>query len=260
MLNFLGNHWVLDVLDIGIVTVIFYKLYSFIKSTRAVTMFLGLMLIIGAGILAQVLGLHGLNWIISSLKTIWLIGFLIVFQPELRRALSNLGQNPLVRPFVARTSNPAENVDDIVNAAFEMADKRVGALIVVLGPTGGLKGVTETGTPIHAKITEELLLAIFTPKSPLHDGAVIIQGSQILAAGCILPLTQDPRLSRALGTRHRAGIGITEESDCETIIVSEETGTVSRAQGGHLQRRIDRDQLRDLLRAAMRETEAAEAA
>lgn len=253
MLNFLGNHWLLDVLDIGIVTVIFYKLYSFIRSTRAVTMVLGLLLIIGAGVLAQVLGLHGLNWIISSLKTIWLIGFLIVFQPELRRALSNLGQNPLVRPFVAHAPESASSVDDIVNAAFEMADKRVGALIVVLGAHGGLKGVIETGTPIHANVTEELLLAIFTPKSPLHDGAVVVQGNQIIAAGCILPLTQDPRLSRALGTRHRAGIGITEESDCEAIIVSEETGAVSRARGGHLQRRIDRDQLRDLLEVAHRD-------
>lgn len=258
MLSFLGNHWVLDVLDIGIVTVIFYKLYSFIRSTRAVTMFLGLLLIIGAGVLAQFLGLHGLNWIISSLKTIWLIGFLIVFQPELRRALSNLGQNPLVRPFVARTES-REDVDVIVNATFEMAEKRIGALIVVVGPHGGLKGVVETGTPLHARISEELLLSIFTPKSPLHDGAVVIQGDQIVAASCILPLTQDPRLSRALGTRHRAGIGITEESDCETIIVSEETGTVSLSKGGHLQRRVDREKLRGLLHAswAAREAEAA---
>jgi diadenylate cyclase len=255
LLSFLGNHWLLDVLDIGIVTVIFYKLYTFIRSTRAVTMFLGLLLIIGAGVLAQVLGLHGLNWIIGSLKTIWLIGFLIVFQPELRRVLANLGQNPLVRPFVARTET-SEDVDVIVNAAFEMAEKRIGALLVILGPHGGLKGVIETGTPLQARVSEELLLAIFTPRSPLHDGAVIIQGDQIVAAGCILPLTQDPRLSRALGTRHRAGIGITEESDCEAIIVSEETGTVSRSKNGHLQRRLDREKLRGLLHASYREREA----
>ncbi|HMB69951.1 MAG TPA: diadenylate cyclase CdaA [bacterium] len=251
MLTFLGNHWALDVLDIGIVSVIFYKLYMFIRSTRAVTMFLGLLLIIGAGVLAQVLGLHGLNWIITSLKTIWLIGFLIVFQPELRRALSNLGQNPLVRPFVARVE-PGEDVDMIVNAVFEMAEKRIGALIVVLGAHGGLKGVIETGTPLQARVSEELLLSIFTPKSPLHDGAVVVQGDQILAASCILPLTQDPRLSRALGTRHRAGIGITEESDCEAIIVSEETGTVSFTKNGHMKRRLDREKLRELLHETYR--------
>lgn len=255
MLSFLGNHWVLDLLDIGIVSVIFYKLYTFIRSTRAVTMFLGLLLIIGAGVLAQVLGLHGLSWIIGSLKTIWLIGFLIVFQPELRRALSNLGQNPLVRPFVARV-DPGEDVDMIVNAVFEMAEKRVGALIVMLGPHGGMKGVIETGTPLQARVSEELLLSIFTPKSPLHDGAVIVQGDQILAAGCILPLTQDPRLSRALGTRHRAGIGIAEESDAEVIIVSEETGTVSHAKNGHLKRRLDRERLREILHASSKERDA----
>jgi diadenylate cyclase len=253
--SFLGNHWLLDVLDIGVVTVIFYKLYTFIRSTRAVTMFLGLILIIGAGVLAQVLGLHGLNWLIGSLKTIWLIGFLIVFQPELRRVLSTLGQNPLVRPFVARTET-AEDVDAIVNASFEMAEKRIGALLVVLGPHGGLKGVIDTGTPLQARVSEELLITLFTPRSPLHDGAVVIQGDHIVAAGCILPLTQDPRLARSLGTRHRAGIGITEESDCEAVIVSEETGTVSHSKNGHLQRRLDRERLRTLLQASYREREA----
>ena len=251
MLSFLGNHWVLDVLDVTIVAVLFYKLYTFIRSTRALTMFLGLLLIVGAGALARVLGLHGLNWIMGSLKTIWLIGFLIVFQPELRRALSNLGQNPLVRPFVTRT-DVNESVDVIVNAAFEMAETRTGALILVLGQAG-LKGVIETGTPLFARITEELLLAIFTPKSPLHDGAVIIQGDQVTAAGCILPLTQDPRLSRTLGTRHRAAIGITEESDCEVVVVSEETGTVSHAKGGFLTRNLTRETLRSTLAVALEE-------
>jgi diadenylate cyclase len=247
VLNVLGNHWVLDILDVAIVTVIFYKLYMFIRSTRAVTMFLGLLLIIGSGVLAQFFGLHGLNWIISSLKTIWLIGFLIVFQPELRRALSNLGQNPLVRPFVTRAETH-EAVDVLVSACFSMAETRTGALILILG-SAGLKGVTETGTPLHARLSEELLLAIFTPKSPLHDGCVVAQGDTIVAAGCILPLTQDPRLSRTLGTRHRAGIGITEESDCEVIVVSEETGTVSYAVGGHLTRHLTRETLRNALTA-----------
>jgi diadenylate cyclase len=246
-LSFLGNHWVLDILDVAIVTVIFYKLYMFIRSTRAVTMFLGLLLIIGAGVLAQFFGLHGLNWIISSLKTIWLIGFLIVFQPELRRALSNLGHNPLVRPFLSRTETH-EAVDVLVSTSFSLAENRTGALILILG-SAGLKGVIETGTPIHARVSEELLLAIFTPKSPLHDGCVVVQGDQILAAGCILPLTQDPRLSRTLGTRHRAAIGITEESDCEVLVVSEETGTVSYAVGGQLTRNLTPDTLRNALTA-----------
>jgi diadenylate cyclase len=247
------NQWIRDVLDIAIVTVIFYKLYMFIRTTRAITMFLGLMLIIGAGFLAGNLELHGLNMIISTLKTIWLIGFLIVFQPEIRRALSNLGQNPLVRPFVTR-SETSEAVDVIVNAAFEMAESRTGALILILRHAG-LRGVMETGTPLFARLSEELLQSIFTPKSPLHDGAVIVQGDQIVAAGCILPLTQDPRLSRTLGTRHRSAIGITEEADCEVVVVSEETGTVSYAKGGILTRNLTRETLRSTLAAAMEEAE-----
>ena len=248
MLTFLGDHWFLDLLDVAIVTVLFYKLYMFIRSTRAVTMFLGLLVIIVGGFLAEVLGLHALSSIIGSLKTIWLIGFLIVFQPELRRALSKLGQHPIVRPFVAH-GEAHESVDMIVSAVFEMAEARVGALIVLLGQAG-LKGVIETGTPLYARVSEELLLAIFQTKSPLHDGAVIIQSDQIVAAGCILPLTQDPRLSRSLGTRHRAGIGITEEADCDVVIVSEETGGVSHSKGGQLLSNLTRDSLRATLTTA----------
>ena len=247
----LGNHWLLDVLDIAIVTVIFYKLYVFIRSTRALSMFLGLLLIIIAGFLADQLGLHGLNWIISSLKTIWLLGFIIVFQPELRRSLSTLGQNPLIRLFLPRTG-ASRSIDSIVSAVFEMAESRTGALIVLLGNTT-MKGVIDTGTPLFAQTSEELLLAIFNPRSPLHDGAAIIQADQILAAGCLLPLSQAPRLSRTLGTRHRAGIGITEESDCLAIVVSEETGTVSYARGGRLARGLTRESLHKVLTAAFEE-------
>ncbi len=257
-MGFLGNHWVLDILDVAIVTFVFYKLYMFIRSTRALTMFMGLLLIIGVGFLAEFLGLHGLNWILSSLKTIWLVGFLIVFQPELRRALSNLGQNPLVRPFVDRTES-TESVDIVVSAAFEMASTRTGALILLLGH-GGLKGVIETGTVLQARVSEEILLTLFQPKSPLHDGAVVIQGDRVLAAGCILPLTQDPRLSHQLGTRHRAAIGISEESDCEVVVVSEETGAVSHSRGGQLTRGLTRESLHKLLAVGLETQGEAEAA
>jgi diadenylate cyclase len=244
----LQDYWILDVLDVVIVTVLFYKLYMFIRSTRAVTMFLGLLVIIVAGFFSEFLGLHALSWIIGSLKTIWLIGFLIVFQPELRRALSKLGQHPIVRPFVTR-GETLEAVDMIVSAVFEMAESRTGALVVVLGQAG-LKGVVETGTPLQARVSEELLIAVFQPRSPLHDGAVIVQGDQLVAAGCILPLTQDPRLSRSLGTRHRAAIGITEEADCDVVVVSEETGTVSHAKGGQLTSNLTRETLRSTLTTA----------
>ncbi len=252
MLTFLGNHWVLDVLDISIVTVIFYKLYMFIRSTRAVSMFLGLLLIIGGGLVAEFLGLHGLSWIMSSLKTIWLIGFLVVFQPELRRALSVLGQNPILRPFISR-HEAGEAIDVIVSAVFHLSERRAGALVVILGHAG-MKGVIETGTPLQARTSEELLETIFTPKSPLHDGAVIVQGNQIIAAGCILPLTQNPQLSKTLGTRHRAANGITEEADCLVLVVSEETGIVSAAKNGKLTRGLTRESLRDALAAAFEES------
>lgn len=245
MLTFLGNHWVLDLLDISIVTIIFYKLYMFIRSTRAVSMFLGLLLIIGGGLIAEILGLHGLSWIMGSLKTIWLIGFLIVFQPELRRALSVLGQNPVIRPFVYR-HEAHEAIDVITSAAFRLGESRTGALIVILGHAG-MKGVIETGTPLHANVSEELLLTIFTPKSPLHDGAVVIQGDQLLAAGCILPLSQNSEQSKTLGTRHRAAIGITEEADCLVLVISEESGIVSSARNGKLTRGMTRESLHSLL-------------
>ena len=252
MLTFLGNHWILDILDISIVSVIFYKLYMFIRSTRAISMFLGLLLITGGGLIAEILGLHGLSWIMGSLKTIWLIGFLIVFQPELRRALSVLGQNPIIRPFVYRNESH-EAIDVIVSAVFAMAERRTGALFVILGHAG-MKGLIETGTQLHARVSQELLQTIFTPKSPLHDGAVVINADQIVAAGCILPLTQNPQLSRTLGTRHRAAIGITEESDCLTIVVSEETGIVSSAKNGRLTRGMTPESLRSVLAAAFEET------
>lgn len=252
MLTFLGNHWVLDILDITIVTVIFYKLYMFIRSTRAISMFLGLLLITGGGLIAEILGLHGLSWIMGSLKTIWLIGFLIVFQPELRRALSVLGQNPIIRPFVYRNETH-EAIDVLVSAVFLIAENRTGALLVILGHAG-MKGVIETGTPLYARVSQELLQTIFTPKSPLHDGAVVISADQIVAAGCILPLTQNPQLSRTLGTRHRAAIGITEESDCLTVVVSEEAGIVSSAKNGRLTRGMTPESLRAVLAAAFEES------
>jgi diadenylate cyclase len=251
VLTFLGNHWVLDILDISIVSVIFYKLYMFIRSTRAISMFLGLLLITGGGLIAEILGLHGLSWIMGSLKTIWLIGFLIVFQPELRRALSVLGQNPIIRPFVYRNESN-ESIDVLVSSVFSLAERRTGALFVILGHAQ-MKGLIETGTQLHARMSQELLQTIFTPKSPLHDGAVVLQGDQILAAGCILPLTQNPQLSRTLGTRHRAAIGITEESDCLTIVVSEETGIVSSAKNGRLTRGMTPESLRAVLAAAFEE-------
>jgi diadenylate cyclase len=187
-----------------------------------------------------------LNWIISSLKTVWVIAFVIIFQPELRRALASLGHRRILRRFF--TVEETGVIPEIIKSTTRMADKGIGA-IIVLEKDMGLKNYIETGTKIDARVTAELLETIFTPTSPLHDGAVIIQNDRVAAAGSILPLTQDQRLSAALGTRHRAAIGLTEETDAIVIVVSEETHAISYAQAGKLKRKIDTNTLRsDLLK------------
>lgn len=227
-------------------TYLLYKLFTLMRGTRAVSMFFGLIVLFVLSVMAQWLNLIALNWIISSLKTVWVIAFVIIFQPELRRALASLGQ----RGFLRRVFTVKETglIPEIIKASTRMADKGIGA-IIVLERDMGLKNYIETGTKIDARVTAELLETIFTPSSPLHDGAVIIQNDRIAAAGSILPLTKDQRLSAALGTRHRAAIGLTEDSDAIVIVVSEETHAISYAQGGKLKRKIDTNTLRsDLLR------------
>lgn len=237
---------IIDVLDVLIVTYLLYKLFTLMRGTRAVSMFFGLIVLFILSVMAQWLNLMALNWIISSLKTVWVIAFVIIFQPELRRALASLGQRGFLRRFF--TVEETGIIPEIIKSASRLADKGTGA-IIVLEKDMGLKNYIETGTKVDARVTAELLETIFTPPSPLHDGAVIIQNDRVAAAGCILPLTQDQRLSAALGTRHRAAIGLTEESDALVIVVSEETHAISYAQGGKLKRKIDTNTLRsDLLK------------
>jgi diadenylate cyclase len=242
----LSTSVIVDVLDVLIVSFLLYKLFTLMKGTRAVSMFFGLIVLFVLSVMAQWLNLMALNWIISSLKTVWVIAFVIIFQPELRRALASLGQRRFLQRFITVEETGA--IPEIIKACSRMADKGLGALIV-LEKDMGLRHYIETGTKMDARVTAELLETIFTPPSPLHDGAVIIQNDRIAAAGSILPLTQDQRLSVALGTRHRAAIGLTEESDAIVIVVSEETHTISYAQGGKLKRKIDTNTLRsDLLK------------
>ncbi len=245
-----------DVLDVLIVTFLLYRLFTLMRGTRAVSMFFGLILLFILSVMAQWLDLMALNWIISSLKTVWVIAFVIIFQPELRRALASLGQRRFLRRFF--TVEETGVIPEIIKASTRMADKGIGA-IIVLERDMGLKNYIESGTKIDARVSAELLETIFTPPSPLHDGAVIIQNDRVAAAGSILPLTKDQRLSAALGTRHRAAIGLTEESDAIVIVVSEETHAISYASGGKLKRKIDTNTLRsDLLKSfAMTEEEKA---
>lgn len=234
----------IDILDIIIVAFLFYRLFLLIKGTRASQMFIGLFLLIIISFIAQWLNLNALNWILSSLKTVWVIAFVILFQPELRKALSQLGQNRVLGMFLK--VEESGTVSELVKACHQLTQKGLGA-IIVLEQDVGLRNYVETGTTLDAMVTSDLLVTVFTPPGPLHDGAVIIEKNRIVAAGCILPLSQNPRLGRALGTRHRAGLGLSEETDAITIIVSEETSMISLAKGGKLKRKLDINALRNEL-------------
>ena len=234
----------IDILDIIIVAFLFYRLFLLFRGSRATQMFIGLFLLIILSFVAQWLNLNALNWILSSLKTVWVIAFVILFQPELRKALTQLGQNRVIGMFLK--VEESGTISEIVRACHQLTQKGLGAIIVIEQDVG-LRNYIETGTSLDAKVTSDLLVTVFTPPSPLHDGAVIIEKNRVLAAGCILPLSQNPRLGRALGTRHRAGLGLSEETDAITIIVSEETSMISLARAGKLKRKLDINNLRNEL-------------
>jgi len=235
-----------DVIDILIVAFLFYRLFAMIKGTRAAQMFVGLVFIVIASIIAQWFRLNALNWIIGSLKTVWVILFVILFQPELRALLTHVGQNRLLRALIRVGDGGV--LKEILSAVEDMSKERRGALIVVERDMG-LRDYIETGTKLDAAVTKELLETVFTPHSPLHDGAVVIRGDQIAAAGCILPLSETPGLSPILGTRHRAALGLAEETDACVFVVSEETGAISIAHKGELKWNLDEGQLRSELAA-----------
>lgn len=231
-----------DLLDILVISYILYKLYYFIRGSRAAQMSVGLVLILIVSVIARLFNMSGMTWIFDNLRTVWLIAFVIIFQPELRRMLIYIGQSRLIRYFVKVSS--AKTFEEIIKAAFELAKRRFGGLIVLTRDTG-IKSIVETGISIQAEVSAPLILSIFNPRSPLHDGAIIIQNDVIEAAKCILPLSQDPKIDPHLGTRHRAAAGLSEESDAVIIVVSEETSQVSLAVNGVLQRDLDLETLRN---------------
>lgn len=235
----------IDIVDIAIISFIIYKMYLFIRGSRAAQMFIGLILILIVSVFVQLLGLSGLSWIIENLRTIWLIAFVILFQPELRRLLIYLGQTPLLRKLLKVTIN-RRMTEDVVKAAMELSKRGFGGLIVMVG-NAGIKSIIETGQSLQAKVSVPLIVSIFNPRSPLHDGAVVIQNDIIEAAQCILPLSQNPNLERQYGTRHLAALGLSEESDAVIVVVSEETGKISLAFEGKLHTDLDYNKLRNML-------------
>lgn len=229
-----------DILDILVVAFIVYKVIGFIKENRAGQLAKGLLVVVIAAALSDLLNLYTLNWLLRGTLTVGVIALIIIFQPELRRALESLGRKKFFKSVGSQLDrNEAKIITrEFVEALLSMSDTKTGALIVIERETA-LSDICETGTAIDAKVKAELLGNIFYEGAPLHDGAVIVRGDRIHSAGCVLPLTRNPELPKELGTRHRAGIGITEISDAIALIVSEETGIISMARNGNLKRYLD---------------------
>lgn len=242
--SFTGWTILTDMLDIAIVTFIFYRLFYIIKGTRAVQMLVGLALLLGASVLSQYAELQSLNWLLKNFWTIWVLVIIVLFQPELRRALAQVGESSLLNPLYKLEETKL--LDEVVKAASTLSGKKIGALIVFERETP-LKGYVEGGIEIGARITKELLNTIFLPYSPLHDGAAILIDNRISSAGSLLPLSLNPNLSKSLGTRHRAAVGLTEETDAVVVVVSEETGGISLAVSGKLTTGLDAISLRKAL-------------
>jgi diadenylate cyclase len=235
-----------DVLDIAIVSFLVYELLLLIRGTRAVQMALSGGFLIGLFFLSQWLQLETVNWVIRNLAGYVVFAIIVLFQADIRRALAHFGRAPFFRYF-ERVQSTQETIEELVVAATNLSARRTGAIIVIERQIG-LRNYIEGGIPLDAKVTYDLIVAIFQPTSPLHDGAIIVQEERLAAAACFLPLTVNPRLSRELGSRHRAAIGLTEENDAVAVVVSEETGTVSLVIEGRIERELTQDDLRVRLR------------
>ncbi len=228
-----------DILDILIVAFIIYKLLGLIRQSRAEQLVKGLLLLVVVMVLSGFLHLYTIHWILTNTMTVGLVALVVVFQPELRRALEHLGRGKWLQSFRQVDKTEAQHiVTEIVDAVESASATKTGMLLVFERQTA-LEDICETGTIINSDITTELIGNIFYEGAPLHDGAVIVRYDKLYAAGCVLPLSEDQTLPRSLGTRHKAGIGITEKSDAFVVIVSEETGIISYAKDGHITRYVD---------------------
>jgi diadenylate cyclase len=247
----------LDVVDILLVAFIIYQLLQFIRGTHAVQMALGAFVLAVLYWSSQWADLQAVNWLLRTLLPYAAFGLIVVFQAEIRKVLAQLGKTPLLGVFTAQKTG--EVIDEVVLASTTLAAQRTGAIMVIEREMG-LRSYIETGIGLDALLTYDLLISIFNPGTPLHDGAVIVQGNRIAAAACFLPLTVNPALSRALGSRHRAAIGVTEDTDALAVVVSEETGVISLVAAGRIRRDLDRAGLKQALLEALEVEEAGEPA
>ncbi|WP_215189194.1 diadenylate cyclase CdaA [Exiguobacterium sp. s6] len=244
-------HWydyLNDVLDIVVVTYVIYKLMMIVRGTKAVQLIKGISIILVGWFLSGFFGLKTLQFLLNQIITYGLLGIIIIFQPELRRGLEHLGRtsNLFGRTSTSDEDKQRQMIEAIVSSAQYMSKRRIGALIAIERDTG-LNEYVETGIRMDSHITSQLIINLFIPNTPLHDGAMIIQDGKIAAAACYLPLSESPHIDKALGTRHRAAIGVSEVTDSVTLTVSEETGAVSLAIAGRLYRELDEEALRSKL-------------
>lgn len=239
-----------DALDIGIISFVIYRLIHMIRGTRAMQMLIGLVVVLLAYVSSQMLGLFTLNWILGNFLASIILVIIVIFQSDIRRALTQVGAAPLFGG-IDRLEH-RQVLEEITKAVVALANRRVGGLIV-LEREVGLNEYIEVGTRLDARVSGELLESVFLPHSPIHDGALVIQKGKVTAARCFLPLSEDPNLSHALGTRHRAAIGLTEETDAVAIVISEEQGKISLVVGGKVTQNLDglelRRSLEDLFRS-----------
>jgi diadenylate cyclase len=239
-----------DLLDIAIVSLVIYEVLNAIRGTRAIQMAVGFALLVLVFYISRFGHLQTVDWLIRNLLPYIVFAAIVLFQADIRRALAHLGRAPFFRYFLTQ-EGAEETIEEITVAASQLSAQRVGAIVVVERQIG-LRNYVEAGLPVDAMLTYDLLLSIFQPKSPLHDGAVIVQNDRVAAAACFLPLTVNPQLARELGTRHRAAIGLTEENDSIAVVVSEETGRICIALDGKIEGPFDADELRKRLKSLLK--------
>lgn len=243
MLELLSNFRFRDAIDILIITFFIYRIIDLIRGTRAVQMLIGLAVVFLAFLSSQYFELYTLNWILDNFLSSILLVIVVIFQDDIRRALTEVGTRPF---FGTEPKLHGQDLEEIIRAAVSLASKRIGALIVLQREVG-LNAYVEVGTRLDARVSKELITSIFLPPSPIHDGALIVHQGRIIAAGCFLPLTTNPHVSKTLGTRHRAAIGLTEETDAVVIVISEEEGSISLVREGRITRGVDAGTLRTTL-------------
>jgi uncharacterized protein (TIGR00159 family) len=236
-----------DFLDIGIITFLIYRSLQIVRGSRAMQMIIGLAVILVAYVLSRALGLLTLNWILDNFLASIILVIIVIFQSDIRRALTQVGSAPLFGSAERVVQRSEDIIDEVADAAMALTDRHVGALIVIEREVG-LNEYMEIGTRLDARVSRELVESVFLPHSPIHDGALVIQNSRVTAVRCLLPLSTNPHLRKTWGTRHRAALGVTEETDAVAVVISEQEGTAALVVGGNVTENIDGARLRSALR------------